>query len=363
MAKRKYYWIVILIFSFIVSCVQEAIERRVFSFDELPEPIYLEGEKHDYLGIIFPSKIHYTGDFLIISERKTVKKDKIHILDPKNKKYISSKGVDGLGPSEITQVEQIETLQDPDEFWTYDLEQLLFSKFKISDPTKLAHEQIRIKESVVFMTKSTWASPGSMLGNMVDGWTKYLELSVSGDTMGYFGNWKEHLIGRKLPEGLKTSSIDANLASNLHRGVLKGNIHNRKFVLAGSTVDYFDIIDLENQSYKTIYGPFDQIPEFTITYSMGYQMPGFNLTELKTQYLDVFVGKESFFLLYSNKNFRKWIDSPEPDRIFEFNFESKPLSHFVLTDYKLSAFTFDESSRKFYGLSVDENPNVVEFDY
>lgn len=345
------------------GCAEKDVERHVFSLDDLPAPSKLIGAKHLYDEILNPNKIHFTGKYLIVGERKTIKNNKIHILDPRNRKYVSSKGIDGLGPGEITQVQQIEHISENEEFWTYDVEQLLFSKFEISDSSKLASEQVRTRESTVFITEATWASSNSVLGNMVDGWTKYIEISLSGDTLAFFGNWKDILIGRNLPNGHKVENLDANLVSNIHQGVLKGNLQKRMFVQAGSIVDYFEIIDLDKQTTRTFFGPIDQIPEFTIAYSMGYQMPDYNLNNLKNQYLDSYVGKNSFFLLYSNKNFRNLTDSSEPDRIFEFDFEGKPINHFILGNFKLSSFTVDEVSRKIYGISEDDNPNVVEFDY
>ncbi|MCH6200307.1 TolB-like 6-bladed beta-propeller domain-containing protein [Aquiflexum sp. LQ15W] len=349
--------------SLFFGCAEKDVERHVFSLDDLPEPSKLNGTKHLYDELLIPYKIHYTGNYLIVAESKKVENDKIHILDPSNKKYLSSKGIDGLGPGEITQVQQIENISENDEFWIYDFEQILFSKFDISDSSKLASEQVSPRRSTIFMTEATLASTNSIFGNGVDGWTKYIEMSFGGDTLAFFGNWKDVLVDRPLPNGHKAENFDANLVSNIHQGVLKGNLEKRMFVKAGMQVDYFEIIDLDNRSSKIFFGPLDQFPEFTITYSMGYQMPGFNFDDMKLYYRDVYVGKDSFFLLYIGKLDGKLDDLSIPDRIFEFDFEGKPINHFILSNFNLSSFTVDEVARKFYGISEDDNPNVVEFDY
>jgi len=362
-SRKRHFTLLIYVLALFFGCAERDVERRVFSLDNLPAQSKLMGTKHLYDELLIPYKIHFTGNYLIVGEKKTILNDKIHILDPKSKKYVSSKGIDGLGPGEITQVEQIENILENGEFWTYDFEQILFSKFEISDSSKLASEQVSPRRSTIFMTQATLASTNSIFGNGVDGWTKYIEMSFTGDTLAFFGNWKDILVGRRFPNGHKAENLDANLVSNIHQGVLKGNLRKRMFVKAGLLVDYFEIIDLDNRSSKTFFGPFDQMNEFNIVYSMGYQMPEFSFENIKLHYRDVYVGKDSFFLLYIGKPDGKLEDLSIPDRIFEFNFEGKPINHFILGNFNISSFTVDEVSRKFYGISEDDNPNVVEFDY
>ena len=125
-----------------LGCAEKDVERHVFSLDDLPAPSKLIGTKHLYDELLIPYKIHFTGNYLIVAESKKVENDKIHILDTRNRKYVSSKGIDGLGPGEITQVQQIEHISEIEEFWSFDVEQLLFSKFEISDSSKLSSEQV-----------------------------------------------------------------------------------------------------------------------------------------------------------------------------------------------------------------------------
>jgi len=363
--NTSWIWIFLLflsVISLLLGCREKNIERHVFTFNDLPKSTKLIGIKHDYDKLLNPSKIHFTGSYLIVGEDKLNQDDKIHILDPKNKKYLSSKGIEGLGPGEIIHVDKILNIIENGEFWIYDIPQILFSKFDLSDSSKLASDQISPKRSTVYMTEATLTSVSSIFGNMVDGWTKYIEMSFSGDTIEFFGNWKDVLVGRELPNRYKAENLDANLVSNVHQGVLKGNHQKRMFVKAGVLVDYFEIVDLNNRTTKTFFGPIDEMNEFIITYSMGYQMPAFD-KELKIFYRDLFVGKESFFLLLTNKLDFKFDDLSKPDRIFEFDFEGNPINHYVLENFNISCITVDEDSRKIYGISEDDDPNVVEFEY
>jgi hypothetical protein len=50
------------------------------------------------------------------------------------------------------------------------------------------------------------------------------------------------------------------------------------------------------------------------------------------------------------------------NRIFEIDYQGNILNHFHI-DYPLMGFTVDEANRKIYGVTIDEDPGIVEFDY
>lgn len=338
------------------------IERNVFFEEDLPKPVDLKGHKHSFPEILNPKVIHFKEDYLIIGERKSINNNKIHIIDIENKKHIQSKGMDGLGPGETTVVSMIEDKGEDGKFWTFDPERIIFSKFDLYDSIKTAEEQVRSPQTAFFVTDMTWASDSSLLVNLVDGWTKYLELTIGGDTLKSFGNWADMIKGRELPDGMKEKDLNANLVSNIHQGVIRGNKSKSRFIKVGIDIDFIDIIDLNKEKIQTLYGPVDEIPDFEVTYSMGYQMPGMNLQTLTSKYIDAFAGEDSFFVLYLGKSYRNISDFDNLNRIFELDYEGNILHQYQL-DYPLFGFTVDETSRKIYGVSVDQEPNVVEFSY
>ncbi|MFT7203112.1 MAG: hypothetical protein ACI8YP_001585 [Algoriphagus sp.] len=167
--------------------------------------------------------------------------------------------------------------------------------------------------------------------------------------------------GKELQGGIEVSDLDANLISNIFQGTLKGSPDKRFFVKAGIGVDYIDIITIENHSIQTIYGPDKEIPEFSIGYWDGFQMPQFE-RDVKDSYLDVYPGTDTFFVLYFGKPYKELGSSNNLNRIFEFDYDGNIINQFQL-DYPIYGFAVDEENRAIYGVTVDSEPNLVRFDY
>lgn len=358
--------LVLLIFSGLVclgmSCTSERNPDAIyFQESDLPDPILLTGEKYDFKEIINPYGVFLKNGLAIVFELKNVDDNKFHIIDLVNKRYVGSKGIDGMGPGEISLISQIEGVEGENKVWTFDPELLIYSKFDLSDTSKLAEEQMRAPQTAHFLTELVWTSDSTLLGNAVDGWTKYLHLTSTGDTLALFGNWKDMLVGNEFPRGMEADELDANLVSNLFQGPIRVSQDKRRFVKIGMNVDFVDIIDLENQEVRTIYGPTKEIQDFQITYSAGYQLPVFNASKT-TRYADGYAGRDSFYVLFRGKPYSQ-ISSPDNlNRIFEFDYEGNILNHYQL-DYPLFGFAVDEANRAIYGVTVDQEPNLVRFDF
>jgi hypothetical protein len=358
------YCIISLIVFLTVSCQSNSnsLNRLVFTESDLPKPTLLNGEKYNLDFIINPAQVIIKDSFLIIAERKSNENNKIHIIEKESKGFLRSVGLDGVGPGEITIGYPLLDNGIKNEFWVYDGQQLKFCKFFISDSSKLAAQQIKGLEIPGYITEAGFTSSNTLITKLVDGWEKYYEFSLEMDTIASFGNWNDILEIAELPSNVKKEELNPNLISNIFSGKFKGNIKNGIFVNAGSHVGYFEVINLNTKELKTIWGPDPTLPPFEIRYDRGFQMPQFDLQTLTIKYLDVFVGKDSIFLLYLGKGFKELSSDKDLNRIFEVDFNGGILNLYHL-DYPLYSFTIDEESKIIYGLSVDENPNLVEFKY
>jgi hypothetical protein len=354
-----------LIFIFLVISCQsnpDSSNRLAFTKSDFPKPTLLNGEKYNLDFIINPAQVIIKDSFLLIAERKSNENNKIHIIEKESKELVRNVGIDGVGPGEITMGYPLLDNGLKNEFWVYDGQQLKFSKFFIADSSKLATHQVKGLDIPGYITDAWFTSSNNLITKLVDGWEKYYEFSLEMDTIASFGNWMDVLETAELPSNIKKEDLDSNLIGYIFSGKLKGNISNGIFVNAGSHVGYFDVIDLNKKEIKTIWGPDPSIPSFEIRYDRGFQMPQFDLQTLTIKYLDVFVGKNSIFLLYLGKGFKELSSNKDLNRIFEVDFNGNMLNLYQL-DYPLYSFTIDEGSKIIYGLSVDENPNLVEFKY
>ncbi|UZD22081.1 TolB-like 6-bladed beta-propeller domain-containing protein [Algoriphagus halophytocola] len=347
--------------SFACSSNEDFRTDVYFTEEDLPNPIQLQGKKYNIPEIINPRGLMLKDQYAVVFERKSIESNKIHVIDLKTGKYLRSKGKDGMGPGEVTVITQIEDVGEEGMVWTYDPEMRIFSKFDLSDSSLLAVDQIKSPETSYFLTSTTWTGTKSILGNSVDGWTKYLHLNIDGDTLALFGSWQDMIANRELPRGIKPDELDANFVSSLFQGVLKTSKDGKKAVMAGISIDYIDVVDLNDNSILTIYGPSQEIQDFRIGHWDGFQVPDLasNSTE---RYLDVYPGEKSFFALFFGKPYRE-LGSPESlNRVFEFDYNGNILNQYQL-DYPVYGIAVDEENKAIYSVTVDREPNLVRFDY
>lgn len=359
--KSLFTVILILLLSACQTEVSTSEDSIYFTEEDLPQPIKLVGEKYSISEIINPRGIIVKDGLAVVFERKNKYDDKLHVIDLESRSYLRSKGIHGLGPGETTTITQIEFAEEKNRVWAYDPEVRKFSKYDLMDTIKLAEEEFRSPETEFFITSATLAKENTLLANLVDGWTKYLHLTTSGDTLATFGNWKDMIAGRELPNGYKEEDLDANLVSTIFQGTIKGDPSRKYFVNAGKKADFIEIIDFEKKESKLIYGPNHELPEFKISYSVGYQMADFGRNST-SRYMDVYPGESSFFVLYSGKSFREISETDNLNRIFEFDYKGNILNQYQL-DYPLFGFAVDEENKAIYGVTVDREPNLVRFDY
>ena len=348
----------------LLGCESRLAKVEILKFTEkdLPTPRLLNGHKYDFPEILNPRGIAILGDKAVVFERKNSSDQKFHIIDIQKEVYYKSKGVHGKGPGEITVITYVESLQDPNKLLTYDPELNLFSVFNLLDSSRLAERQFKAPPTAFFITDVAFISDTTFLAHAVDGWTKYLHLTTTGDTLGTFGSWKDMIRGRVLPNGYLEEDLDANLVSNIFQGTLRINSTISYAVKAGQKVDYLEIVRLSDQTIITLIGPTHDIQDFEISNSAGYQMPAFPLETTTTRYSDVFAGEKSFFVLFSGKSYRQISEMTNLNRIFELDYSGRILAQYQL-DYPLFGFTVDEKNRRIYGVTTDEEPNLVRFDY
>lgn len=331
-----------------------------FTERDLPQKKNLTGIKFKFDNILSPRGIFLKNNFALVWESKYAN-DKFHVVDIERETYLYSKGIDGLGPGEITMIHSIEDSGDDNKIWAYDFEQRIYSKYDLRNSNKLADEQFRAPSKTHFIVESAWSSDSTLLVTLVDGWEKYQHIDLNGNLLAQFGSWKDNIRGRKLPNGLKEEELDANLVNYVFQGNLIGSAEKEFFIRIGTKVDFIEVINLKSKTSKLILGPCLELPEFTVGYHLGYQMPNFSHPRT-IRYTAGYAGKNSFFVLYLGKESNLISEPDKLNRIFEFDYNGKILNHYQL-DFPLIGFTVDEKNKRIYGISIDKDPNIVRFQY
>jgi len=200
-----------------------------------------------------------------------------------------------------------------------------------------------------YVWKITWASDTSLMVSMVDGNDKYLEVSLQGDTLNTFGTW-DNMMDRQ--------DIPYNVISSIHQGEIIASPDKSKFIVAGRIRDYIDVLDKVSGRILSIRGPVDVIPEFEVDYSQGYPMAA--VLSDRVSYFGSFAGGNLIYALYIGKDYKFISDFNNLNRIFVFDYKGNIVNQYTL-DYPLTSFTVDEENGIIYGLTIDQNPNVVAF--
>jgi len=131
-----------------------------------------------------------------------------------------------------------------------------------------------------------------------------------------------------------------------------------KFILAGTGRDFIDVLDKVSGKILSIRGPVDEIPSFEVDYSLGYPMAA--VLSDRVSYFGSFAGENLIYALYIGKDYKFISDFNNLNRIFVFDYQGNILNHYAL-DYPLVNFTVDEENGIIYGITIDQDPNVVAF--
>lgn len=357
------YYLPFIIFSFLYfGCNSNEIESDTILYEkDFPKAIELKGSKYDFEQILNPRGLILKDQYAIVYELKNTSDQKFHVIDLESEKFLHSKGKDGLGPGETTMIYTMYDVGIDRKVFAYDVEQRMFYQYDILDSLSIAEKQFRSAEMHDFITQAAFTSDTSLITNLVDGRTQYFIINLKGEVKAAFGDWFDLVKNKDLPNGYKITDLDPNLISTLGQGPLKANKKGNKAVKAGLAICYFDIIDIKTQEVKRVYGPELELPNFSISNSGGYQMAAFD-NDISNYYTDVYVGSDSFFLLYFGKLYSKRHEETNLNKVFEFDFNGKIMKQYQL-DYELKGITVDETNKILYGVTADREPNLIKFKF
>jgi hypothetical protein len=326
----------------------ESSVEKSFTWESIPATESLSGKKHFFKQLKMPGRLLYKNDKLVVLD-DAAEDNFLHLLESNSLKYLSASGAKGLGPGEIPSGWTIESGPEPDTFWVYSLEGKSLSEYPLefSDDTR-ALRQIKQQGNLFRALGMTWSSDSTLVTFLVDGSEKFVEFHVDGSEIVGFGTW----------QGMIPGDYDDHVIADLHQGTLAGDPEKGKFIKASILRDRLEILDKQSEIIIGVNGPENSIPEFRPAGSGVVTSSNHPLA-----YMDVFLGKEHIFGLYSGKS---------DQEIMEHGGGETTLLVFTITgdieavfrlDIPISAFSVDEARHRIFGITADRDPGLAVFDY
>lgn len=324
-----------------------------FVYSSFPEHKNLKSEKYVFDSVLNPNKIHAKNGLLILSENG---RDKvIHLIDQSKMKYVRSLGKKGDAPGEFrSTVREFDLGFNDSTVWAYDLNAKTFFEYSLSGDGTTAINSIKQKGDFFMGMSMHWIGSNEIISYLTNNPFKLGVFDTIGNNIRNFGPWS---VDKEI------STVEGYILSDLHQGQTDVDAENERLVHAALKFDYFEIFDLESGGSFIVRGPVGDVLDYKVE-SAGGQVAAFVNPETIRGYNDVFLGKESIFLVFNGKtDIQMRQPGAEISRtIFQFDFEGNPLAHFKL-DVPIKAITVSEKDRKIYAVTQDREPGIAVFNY
>jgi hypothetical protein len=331
----------------------ENYEIKSFTRRDISNSKLLLGQKLQFEEIVFPRFLTVFDNYIIVTERDA--NHFIHLIELRGNKqtYIRSLGVKGDGPGEIRGVSFIDAGFGDGTFWTYMLNNMLFSNFVLNDTSIYAINQLRLDIKNYLSVGVAWTADSTIMVVKGNDHEKFVEMDLDGTTINTFGSWT----------GMIEGDYPDNIIPALYSGRFLSSPDKQTFGLFCSRTDVIEILNRNKKKIISIRGPENHMPDFEVDYSSGYPMyytP--NHLESRPQYFDGHFTDKYIYALYSGRT-RAEIDQKNImcDEVFVFDYGGNLLKHYKL-DHSLLTFAIDEKHNKMYGGTYDANPGIVVFD-
>lgn len=344
------YSLGILLLILLASCQEKSTTSEnaiIFTWEDMPSEQHLQGNKLNLEGLMDARRIFYKEGKLVVAEKSNTYQ--LHLFAEPDFKKVSSKGYNGLGPGELTNVWKMEDRGEPGKFWAYDLEQKSYYRFDLNDTNILADKEYSRLEPFFFVSEMAWASDSSIWARMVDNDDQYFELALSGDTIAKWGKWQDYADRPDVP---------SSVLASLHSGKMHVNLDKRIGVIAGVSRDYIEIVDLNSLEKIQLFGPENAYPEYEVSYATGYPMP-VRSTNNKTYYFDNFPGEEYIYLSYLGERSSERMEVFPKLILLDYNGSVKMVYQL---DRPILSMAIDEENNRVFALSYDEDPDVYLYD-
>lgn len=327
----------------------------VFSCAEKKEEVVVQnltGKKIPFPELLNPDKVRVNGDYLFVLESPSVDAmtAPIHVMDIRSNSYLNSFGTVGFGPGEISDASSVEFGSSDTSFYVYSAIDKKISEFVFSQPD-LAINQIKQRGDFFKSYSVLRYADSTFLGLTVDSPSRLVEFSSSGDSIAGYG---------QLENFSERTDLDYFNLSQMNMGWFAGNPSRTLFVIANLFSNKIEIFDRATGSIKQIYlSPKEYMKFDLIAESTGYSVHW----DLNSPYhfRDVALTEDRIITLYGGISEAKiQSDSDIAKTILIFSTNGDLIAKYAL-DQSIKSLAVNEDFSKFYGISTDSDPGLLEF--
>lgn len=324
-----------------------------FSFDSFPLTVELKGGKYTYDSILNARKVLLKGNDLIVSNLGG-KGSQLHILDKNTLSYKKGFGKIGEGPGEIRSgIWELDAGLAKDSFWAYDLNGKSFYEFSLLDTSVLAKRTIRQNEEWFMGYSMNWKSGNEIISYISRDAYKFGVFDTLGNRISSIESWK---LGETVDE--QTGYV----LMSLYQGPIDYNATNQILGHASIQFENFQLINLKSGESATLVGPQQYELDYEIE-DLGNDIKAFVSESTIKGYSDIFIGKNSIFLVYIGKTSTQRKESGvNSDTIFEFDLSGNPKALYR-TDLPIRSIAVSEKDHVIYAVTTDKNPGIAVFKY
>ena len=351
----RYYAIYSLLILLFFSACKSKSPKSPFDFPANGKPVFDLKSKKVYLPeILFPYKIERKGKSLIVIETKLIPLEKpiIHIINKNTLEYIMPKGVNGLGPNEITDAHLFDPGFSDSTFWVNSTMSKRMSEFSLYDTTQLSLNEFRQPPIMYAAYKTLMLTDSTFLSIVASDSNRFVEYNMNGKRLAGYGRWEP------IPN---RPGLTDFLISVVHAGWFKVDRDANLFVNASTYHDRLDIFNYNTKKSIFVDGPRLAYPHFDIAGSGAGAGVIFG-SEAKYGHRDISFGEKYMYDLYggySEKDYKR--TGKLAETIFILTKEGEVVAKLNL-DRSLFSITVDEATAKIYGITTDEDPGIAVFE-
>lgn len=347
-------WLFLSVFaSILLSACKQNTENKYPRYQDFPEEKSLQGKviPLDTALFRYPYRIKIIDSTAFIMDLHNAD-NYVHAFTYPGFKHRASFGKRGEGPEELIQINAM-YITSYDSIWVIEGQKTKASRWSFSPATA----EVRKIEEFQLSKDKLWVT--DMV--MADGNT-FLIPDYSGSCSFYIEN-KEGIITDTigaLPTELHPVEPSRQTLGQVWTRFISYNPGNGRVALASQMGEVLEIYNLKDGSQIVTYGPNGE-PIFKVAgkYAMSEGIMGFN---------NVYVGNKYIYAIFQGvtmKEIRQKIKDNIPrmqggKQIYVFDLDGKPVRKYTL-DHSISGFYLDEASGKLFGLDVNNDEPVIEY--